>query len=61
MPQGVSHVQVSGLESYTRNLIPDDMSIPSSASLVYRGGAMLATFVKSVTIKDTNLRRGVSL
>jgi hypothetical protein len=33
----------------------------SVVGLAYRGGAMLALFVKSVTIKDTNLRRGVSL
>jgi hypothetical protein len=36
--------------------MPDGMIIPSSASLVYRGGAMLTAFVRSVTIKDTNLR-----
>jgi hypothetical protein len=41
---------------YIRNLMPDGMIIPSSASLVYRGGAMLTAFVRSVTIKDTNLR-----
>jgi hypothetical protein len=29
----------------------------SSASLAYRGGAVLAAFVKSVTIEDTKLRR----
>jgi hypothetical protein len=33
------------------------MSVPSPASLAYRDGAILAAFVKSVTIKDTNLRR----
>jgi hypothetical protein len=25
---------------YIRNIIPDDMSIPSSASLAYQGGAV---------------------
>jgi hypothetical protein len=29
----------------------------SAASLAYRDGAVLVAFVKSVTIKDTNLRR----
>src|SRR5829696_8994118 len=40
MQQGVSYVQISGLGVYMRNIIPDDVSIPSSASLPYRGGAM---------------------
>src|SRR5688572_24791201 len=55
MLQDVSYVQISVV--YIRNLMPNGMIIPSSASLVYRGGAMLAAFVESVTIKDTNLRR----
>jgi hypothetical protein len=38
MPQGVSYVEVSVL--YIRNTIPDDVSIPSSAFLAYRGEAM---------------------
>src|SRR5829696_5285885 len=36
--QGVSYVHNSVM--YIRNLIPDSMSITSSASLAYRGGAM---------------------
>jgi hypothetical protein len=38
MPQEVSYVHHADL--YIRNLIPDGMIIPSSASLVYRSGAM---------------------
>jgi hypothetical protein len=37
MLQGVSYVQNSAV--YIRNLIPGRMSIPSPASLAYRGGA----------------------
>ena len=38
MPQGGSYVQVSGLGSYIRNIIPDDMGIPSWRSWPYRSG-----------------------
>jgi hypothetical protein len=37
MRQGVSYVQISVV--YIRNTLPDDMSVPSSASLAYQGGA----------------------
>src|SRR5829696_166294 len=37
MPQGVSYVHHANL--YITNLIPDSRSIPSSASLAYRGDA----------------------
>ena len=40
MLQGVSYVQNSVV--YIRNIIPDTMSIAASASLAYRGGAILS-------------------
>src|ERR687898_53964 len=39
--QGVSYVHISGLESYMRNIIPDDRALPSPAFLACRGGASL--------------------
>jgi hypothetical protein len=61
MAQGVSYVHHSGL--YIRNLIPGDVGSSVRRLLAYRGGAMLAAFVKSVTINinTQTYEGGVSL
>jgi hypothetical protein len=47
LPQRVSYVQVSGLELYIRNIIPDDMGIPSPAALALIGAGLCGLIVVS--------------